>query len=303
MNRCKKLLLAGYYYGTLPWRCWAMARRCARGTAPVMVLFYHRVADSEPNDWTISTRQFARHIRWLARQFEPVSLAEAQRRIASGCNRRPTFSITLDDGYADNCRTALPLLIRAGIPVTYFVSVANVLHGIPFPHDVEAGRPLPPNTLDELRALSQQGVEIGAHTRTHADLGKVKDPQQLTDELITARGDLQDALGVPVRYFAFPYGQRANISRAAFRLARQAGYQGVCSAYGGYNFPGSDSFHLRRIHGDACLVRLKNWLTVDPRKLPLSSPLDCEQPAGRPSPAEAKPSLAELRSSALEARP
>ena len=53
-----------------------------------------------------------------------------------------------------------------------------------------------------------------------------------------------------VRYFAFPYGLPENMSTEAFRIARGAGYRGVCSAYGGYNFPGDDPFHIRRFHAD-----------------------------------------------------
>jgi hypothetical protein len=41
----------------------------------------------------------------------------------------------------------------------------------------------------------------------------------------------------------------------------------VCSAYGGFNFPGDDPFHLQRIAADSVMVRLKNWVTMDPRKL------------------------------------
>ena len=70
-----------------------------------------------------------------------------------------------------------------------------------------------------------------------------------------------------VRYFAFPYGQHENLSAAAFRMAFDAGYAGVCSAYGGYNFPGDDPFHLRRFHADEEFIRFVNWMTVDPRKL------------------------------------
>ena len=50
-------------------------------------------------------------------------------------------------------------------------------------------------------------------------------------------------------------------------MAKKAGYAGVCSAYGGYNFPGDDPFHLQRIAGDGTMIRLKNWVTLDPRKL------------------------------------
>jgi hypothetical protein len=69
-----------------------------------------------------------------------------------------------------------------------------------------------------------------------------------------------------VRYFAFPYGKRENLSSAAFAVTKTAGYEGACSAYGGFNFPGDDAFHLQRVPVDNHLIRLKNWTTIDPRK-------------------------------------
>ncbi len=88
----------------------------------------------------------------------------------------------------------------------------------------------------------------------------------LRDELLVAKHELESIAGRPVRYFAFPFGQLTNLSPAAFQYARRAGYEAACSAYGGYNFPGGDPFHVRRIHVDSDLVRLKNRATVDPRK-------------------------------------
>ena len=266
MKLVKQSLLAAYYYTQLPLRRVRGAVRAARGQAPIMVLFYHRVADSQPNDWTIPTARFAEQIDWLAHQFDLISLAEVHRRLRAGRNVRPAVCITFDDGYADNCDFALPLLLEKQIPATYFVTLANVTTGVPFPHDLAAGAPLPPNTLDELRSLASDGVEIGAHTRMHADLGKITDREELVDELLTSRDELAAAIARPVRYFAFPYGQPQNMTEAAFALARQAGLAGVCSAYGGYNFPGGDAFHLQRIHGDPETLRLKNWLSLDPRK-------------------------------------
>ena len=85
--------------------------------------------------------------------------------------------------------------------------------------------------------------------------------------MVAAKEELQAALGRPVRYFAFPFGLHANLNPAAFALAKKAGYAGVCSAYGGFNFPGDDPFHLQRIPVDDDMIRLKNWVTMDPRKL------------------------------------
>ena len=67
-----------------------------------------------------------------------------------------------------------------------------------------------------------------------------------------------------MRYFAFPFGLKRNLNPAAFRLAREAGYDAVCSAYGGFNFPGDDPFHLQRIHGDDEMARFKNLAFYDP---------------------------------------
>ena len=87
----------------------------------------------------------------------------------------------------------------------------------------------------------------------------------LLREIVDSKKCLEDAVGHQVRYFAFPFGQRQNLSPLAFQLGREAGYHGMCSAFGGSNVGGSDPFHLRRIHGDPRLEYLKNWLDFDPR--------------------------------------
>ena len=265
----KEVLLNSYYYTTLQSRRSAATLRAANRCEPIQILFYHRVADDHLNDWTMSTRSFARQIRWLHSRFDIVSLSEAQTRISSGRNQRPTACITFDDGYADNRRFAIPLLLNHRIPFTYFVSTNHVLGGESFPHDVAAGHPLQVNTLAHLREMAASGIEIGAHTRSHANLGADLTREEMVEEIVGSKRELEAAIGNNVRYFAFPYGKHENLSATAFRVALEAGFDGVCSAYGGYNFPGNDAFHLRRFHADCELIRFKNWLTIDPRKLRL----------------------------------
>lgn len=270
----KEFALGAYYLSTLHERRQAAAQRAAQYAEPVRILFYHRIADEFPNDWTMSTKSFARQIHWLRDRFDLVTLEAAQARIASGRNRWPTACITFDDGYADNRRCAIPLLVKYHIPFTYFVSTDHVLGGQSFPHDVKAGRPLAVNTVAQLREMVSAGVEIGAHTRSHANLGAGLSTDQLTDEIVGSKRELENALDAPVRYFAFPYGLHENLCADAFRIAYEAGFAGVCSAYGGYNFPGDDPFHLRRFHADPEFVRFANWMTVDPRKLQMHRDFD-----------------------------
>jgi peptidoglycan/xylan/chitin deacetylase (PgdA/CDA1 family) len=262
----KQLLLKLYYYVSCPYRWWNHRRKLVKGRVPLVLLVYHRIADDEATPWTISNRKFCREIRWLESRFELISLKEAQERIRINLNVRPCVSITFDDGYADNCAKAIPLLLEKRIPCTYFVSLRNVLEGEPFLHDLSHGKNFLPNNLEQLRCMAREGIEIGAHSYSHVDLGKATD-EQLYSEVVVAGIRLQRALGYPVTRFAFPFGEYDNLNPTAFLLAKQAGYEAACSAYGGYNFPGGDAFHLQRIPVDGSLIRLKNRATIDPRKI------------------------------------
>ena len=121
--------------------------------------------------------------------------------------------------------------------------------------------------------MAELGIEIGAHTRTHADMGKLRDPARIHDEVSGCGRELEQMLGRRVAHFAFPYGLPRHMSAAAFRAAREHGYDSVSSAYGDYNYPGDDPFHIRRIHPDNLTV-LRNWATLDPRKLGKPVPFD-----------------------------
>ena len=201
-------------------------------------------------------------------RFQFVSLAETQRRIGQGCNRRPCVSITFDDGYADNCRQAIPLLVHERIPCTYFVTVGNVLDRRPFPHDL-ADRP---SLRSQQRRSSfgrwpppaSRSPPTATRTPTWRAIG---DPGLLHYEVVAAKEDLEKLLAGRSATSPSPTDSRPTSAPAAFELARQAGYAGVCSAYGGFNFPGDDPFHLQRIAVDNAMIRLKNWATLDPRKL------------------------------------
>lgn len=237
------------------------------GTVPISVVFYHRVDNDHFNGWTISQSRFREQIDWYQENFDLVSLRECQSRIESGFNDRPTLSITFDDGYADNCEFAIPMLLERKIPFTYFVTTQHTIRQEAFPHDIAEGTPLYTNSTEALKALAAAGIEIGAHTRTHADLGKLQEPAVIFDEVINATRELEAVIGRKIHYFAFPFGQRENLNPEVFQLCKEHGFEGVCSAYGGVNFVNDDSFHLQRIHGDPKIARMKNWLTLDPRVL------------------------------------
>lgn len=265
VSQLRNILTDLWRLGSSPWRLVRLRQRRFLRNVPIFVIFYHRVANQHPNPWSMDVATFQEQILWMKDRFDMISLDEVQRRIASGTNERPAVSITFDDGYAENCEVALPFLIEENVPVTYFVTTEHTTKQIPFPHDVEEGIELPVNTIESLRALSNAGIEIGAHSRTHPDLGALSDPDTIFDEVISAAREMESLLGKEIRHFAFPFGQYTNLNVDVFKLLKESGFKSVSSAYGGWNEVGGDAFHIQRIHGDPDFARMKNWLNYDPR--------------------------------------
>lgn len=282
MNLFRQTLLDTYRAATARGRHQEIQRLGDKGLAPVSVLFYHRIADTHPNGWTLSTKAFERQLDWLSQRFDFVSLTEAQWRLQEKTSHRPSVAITFDDGYADNCEFAIPLLLRRAIPFTYFVSTDILRDQTAFVHDLEAGVRLQPNTVTQIRSMADAGVEIGAHTRTHPNMRQSIDPAFIESEVLGSKQDIEQWTGHPVRHFAFPFGLPNNLSTEACTAARDAGIESICSAYGAYNLPEAVStthgpFHLRRIHADPQWARFVNWMTFDPRKLAAKDPIDDDQ--------------------------
>jgi peptidoglycan/xylan/chitin deacetylase (PgdA/CDA1 family) len=252
---------------TAPRRVARMKELCRQRKAPLSVAFYHRVADTHRNDWTISRDKFRQHLEYCRKHLEFVSLTEVQRRVAGSDSPRPTMTITFDDGYRENGEFAIPLLVEYEIPCVYFVAVDHVVKQIPFEHDLKRGKPLAVNTVGDLRDMAEQGIEIGLHTKNHVDFSRVHCSKTIRREIIEAKDELEQLIGQRVRNFAFPFGLPDQLTQAAIEAVYEAGLSGFCSAYGGYNLPGRDAFHIRRFHGDPEFARFRNWTTFDERKL------------------------------------
>lgn len=270
--------------GTAPFRRARLSELCRQGQAPMLVPFYHRVADNCPNDWTISRDEFVRHIDRCLATLEPVGLDEIQRRVAAGTNSQPTITFTFDDGYAENCDFALPLLVQKKVPTVYFVATQNVLQQIPFPHDVDAGQALPVNTVSQIRDIAEMGIEVGLHTRTHVDFSKVHCADVIRREILDGKDELEQMIGREVRYFAHPFGLPKQLTQATIEVIHESGMLGFCSAFGAYNVPGRDAFHLRRFHGDPEFGRFLNWLSFDEKKLQREPTISYFFPSSTPQP-------------------
>ena len=93
--------------------------------------------------------------------------------------------------------------------------------------------PVPTVLLDwqDLRLLSEQGVTIGAHSRTHPLLTQITD-QQVYDEISGAQQDLETMLGKVLPIFCYPAGAYNN---AICGIAKNSGIKLGFSSHLGHN--------------------------------------------------------------------
>lgn len=251
---------------------------------PASVVFYHRVADTIANPWSIGNENFVKHLDLIAELANFASLDDTIRTQKEKSRSKHLVAITFDDGYAENLDRAIPELIRRKIPCTYFVTTDHVENQKFFEHDIARKEPLCVNSISEIRWMANNGIQIGGHTATHIDLGKPWTRERLLVEISDSRKKLQDWTGQEIAYFAFPYGLPQNISQAAIDMVFESGYRAFVSAFGGLNFPGGDSFHISRFHGECGTASLHNWLTMDPRKIGRKCPLKYKMPTQNAEP-------------------
>ncbi|MDA8035127.1 MAG: polysaccharide deacetylase family protein [Actinomycetota bacterium] len=101
-------------------------------------------------------------------------------------------------------------------------------------------------TGDELCVLAAHPlVTIGAHTTDHAMLA-ARPPSAQLETIATSKTDLEVALGVPVRHFAYPFGHRASFDGRTVDAVRRAGFATACTTLGGCVTPWSAPLCLPR---------------------------------------------------------
>ena len=213
----------------------------------IVVLLYHRVTDESRDNLTVGIEQFDRQMAMLRRHCQIVSLEDLVAGKVVPAAFTPVVCVTFDDGYLDNYLYAVPILLRHGIPASFFVSTGIVDTNRAFPHDVRRGHPpLPVMTWDQLREMRDRGFTIGSHSVSHIDC--VAEPEEIVKtELTQSLVDLRRELKLQDAIFAYPYGGRQNMTPQRLDLVRQAGYSACLSAYGGVNSDDVDCFNILRV--------------------------------------------------------
>jgi peptidoglycan/xylan/chitin deacetylase (PgdA/CDA1 family) len=214
------------------------------------ILTYHSIDDSG-SAISVDAATFRTHAAWLSEGGVPVVGLESVLETTG-----PAVAVTFDDGFRSFAQEAWPLLRDRAIPVTLFV-VSDRVGG-----RNDWGRPgrvpeLPLLDWHELGRLVEEGVTLGAHTRTHPDLTRAHD--SIGDELDGCVERIERETGVRPSSFAYPFGRldaavvtavRSRFEAACTTELRPLGYDEDA-----HRLPRLDAWYLR--NG----TRLEEWGT------------------------------------------
>lgn len=212
-----------------------------------VIIAFHRVNDITAGDGlTCNVQMFEQLCQFFGRYFRVVSLGHLIEKIEKQEPLNRELAITFDDGYRDNYEYAVPILKSMGLPGTFFVASKFIgTDHVPW-WDRKLKVRQPWMSWEQVQSLHRDGFEIGAHTRTHADLG-VASGERASEEIRGSRLDLENKLSAPVKLFAYPYGGKHQMTEENRNIVKAAGFRCCCSCFGGINAERTDPFLLQRI--------------------------------------------------------
>jgi peptidoglycan/xylan/chitin deacetylase (PgdA/CDA1 family) len=187
-------------------------------------------------------------VGWLTSgQVIVESLASLMRARVPGDRHR--VAVTFDDGFANFASVAWPRLRDAGIPATVFLVSDHVGGTNRWRGEAVPGIPVLPLMPWETAArCAAEGVEIGAHSRTHPPLSTL--PQaEAREEMAGSREVLASRLGAIPAVFAYPYGDVspsvASEAAALFEMAVTTEYRPLRAGDSPYLVPRLDMFYFQ----------------------------------------------------------
>jgi peptidoglycan/xylan/chitin deacetylase (PgdA/CDA1 family) len=222
------------------------------------VLMYHSVGGHDR--LAVTPAAFAAQMAHLYdHRYKPITFDQLARD-PDGTAREHRIVLTFDDGYADFYDTALPVLRAFGFTATLFVTTGWLRDAGRHAAGHPVGRTL---TWDQLSDIAEEGIEVGGHGHSHAQLDQLSEPGE---EMRLNRELLEDRLGTTVTTMAYPYGYSSARVR---RAAADAGYRAACAVANVPTRPGDDVFALPRLTVAASTSLSRFRRIADERGIPL----------------------------------
>jgi peptidoglycan/xylan/chitin deacetylase (PgdA/CDA1 family) len=195
-----------------------------------MVLLYHAVlpppsdADEIERSLFVDPDRFAEQMHDLhARGFTTLTLAEFRAALVGQKGLSKRLLITFDDAYAHVAAIVTPVLRQFGFSAVMFAAWQHLGQTNSWDSGHRNLSRLEIASIEELRAMHDQGWEVASHGFRHVQLAGVSAGRRRS-ELRESRRRLGDLLGEPVVDLAYPYGVcnldiRSDAEAAGFQTA------------------------------------------------------------------------------------
>tara|TARA_B110000008_G_C16969836_1_gene563482 strand:+ start:1786 stop:2526 length:741 start_codon:yes stop_codon:yes gene_type:complete len=154
------------------------------------IIVLHRVVEGESKSFIDITLETLRHI--LKSSMSMGQLVSIDQAIENSENVSRSICLTFDDGYSSDYDLVLPELKRIKATATFFI-VTDLL-GTPGYL-----------TEQQVRDLSEAGMQIGSHSKSHPNFLTMT-PEERLDELRGSKLILENIIGKEISTFAFPFG-------------------------------------------------------------------------------------------------
>ncbi len=213
------------------------------------ILCYHSISNDKWN-FSLAPKSFERQIRLLSQTRKIVSLKEILS--TDGTSLIDKIAITFDDGYQDIYKNALPILKKYAIPAAVFVIGDSKLV-----NRMQLGNNKKLLGDDQIKRLKKKGWEIGFHSKTHRNLNNLSE-DNLKDEIIQGKKDLEKRLGFKINYFAYPNGF---YSAKIINAVRKAGFKAAFTVDGGRVIKSDFPYKVDRVTVSK-YIPLKNFVSL-----------------------------------------
>jgi peptidoglycan/xylan/chitin deacetylase (PgdA/CDA1 family) len=215
------------------------------------ILMYHSISNIPGHLHSVSPAAFDEQMQFLTATTHVVPLEESIE-FLRGEKALPAnpIVITFDDGLLDNYTTAYPILKKYNLPATMFFVTKWIRPAATSQSKEDPSTGRRKMTWEQIRDMAANGITIGAHTVSHHSLTKLT-PDEVRYELAESKRQLEQHLGKPVKFFAYPYGTPRDLNQEVMRLVAETGYICATTSLSGVSVGSANLYALRRTEIEA----------------------------------------------------
>jgi len=227
---------------------------------PIPILAYHFVHDNLMCPYSLSVARFRRQLGHLrSKGYESITVHDLVSYVQGKSKRLPPKAVVLsfDDGYADFCSQALPILRQHGFRAV--LSVVGDFCEKGTTDWVNNGSPVRALSWEEVKGVSSEGIEIASHSMSHAELTSIP-LEQANWEIGKSKKEIEAVLNGQVDLFCYPHGA---CNDKIVDLVKRNGYKAAMTTAPGLVRRGDDIYRLKRIpiNGQLSLMGFRAALT------------------------------------------